>query len=716
MKRTISDGSTRASLAPAGSTHRGNVEESPHGGAGFREKSLVLDAAVDEYLRLRREGASVNADEFCERYPDYRNSLRRLIDVEEELSRVDAEQRNPWPEVGGMFLGYGVLELLGSGSTARVFLAAEFKLGGRPVAIKVSRHGGYEAETLGKLRHPNIVEVYSVNHDDETGLTAVCMPYQGSATLSDVLDAAYRTRQLPEKASIILDVARRMALTQALPQDESTRAVGHRILERGTFVDGVVHVGVQLAAALQYAHSRGVLHRDLKPSNVLLTPQGRPMLLDFNLSFDEALNVVRPGGTLPYSAPEQLREAIADRAGGQSTVDVRADVFSLGAILYQLLTGQLPFGAPPADVGPLHAIQMQLDAHHIPPPPVSSLNKQVDAQLAAVVQRCLEVEPARRFASMSELEAALKRHFQIRRRVRRWVQLYPARACTALASVVVLLAAIGVYAATLPPYPERMHQAGLVALKQGNDRQAIRYLDKAIDAKPDNGYGLFLRGLAHYRLDDYQRAVADFQLALKQGYESEAVAEYCGYSQFKLQQPMAAFYSYSRASRIDPSASHLYLNRAYLLFEANPSMVPTPDLAKAISLDPNSFEGYLLRACFAFRVARNERRRFDESVADIQKACELSKSLPLLEFQAAEILAAASAYRPELELEARTHLARAVDLGWSRTSIQESTAFVAWKNKPWFQELLDACKSHTKNPLPTLPDLIMTQPKPVQLN
>src|SRR5207247_10908638 len=113
-------------------------------------------------------------------------------------------------------------------------------------------------------------------------------------------------------------------------------------LEGFTYVEAVVWLGCCLADGLAHAHERGILHRDLKPANVLLTDEGQPMLLDFNLAEDVKLRgsaaAALIGGTLPYMAPEHL-EAFR---GGKRAVDGRSDVYALGIILYELLAGHFP--------------------------------------------------------------------------------------------------------------------------------------------------------------------------------------------------------------------------------------------------------------------------------------------------------------------------------------------------------------------------------------
>src|SRR5204863_676547 len=114
-------------------------------------------------------------------------------------------------------------------------------------------------------------------------------------------------------------------------------------LEGLSYVEAVLWLGARLADGLTHAHERGVVHRDLKPANVLLTDDGQPMLLDFNLSDDQRLRGSAPaaqvGGTLPYMPPEQLE---AFQHGKAAPADPRGDLFSLGVILYELLTGRFP--------------------------------------------------------------------------------------------------------------------------------------------------------------------------------------------------------------------------------------------------------------------------------------------------------------------------------------------------------------------------------------
>ncbi len=169
------------------------------------------------------------------------------------------------------------------------------------------------------------------------------MPYLGSATLCDLLHGIRTSSGLPLSAKAILEASQDRVAADYL---ESHQQSPDAILRKGTYVDGVLHLGLQLAEALAFIHSLGICHCDLKPSNVLLTPDGQPMLLDFNLSFREQPVDQRLGGTLPYMSPEFLRAMDSKRKGFPNQIDARSDLFSLGVMLCELLLGDgdHPFG------------------------------------------------------------------------------------------------------------------------------------------------------------------------------------------------------------------------------------------------------------------------------------------------------------------------------------------------------------------------------------
>ncbi|HEU0069141.1 MAG TPA: serine/threonine-protein kinase, partial [Nitrospiraceae bacterium] len=383
------------------------------------EKEHVLNRALDEYCQLQEQGSKVSPSQFCDRYPSYRHSLRRLIDVQDVLEGVEIDEFD-WPPVGAEFMGFHLLGELGAGAIARVYLAIQPELGGRFVALKVSHGRGDEANTLGKLSHPYVVPVYSVAYDPQSQLNVVCMPYQGSATLADVLDLAFVSKRPPRLADVILEAGRRREeFVPTKSSDKKQRAV-HPVLMRGSYVDGVALLGQQIAEALAYTHAQKILHRDLKPSNVLLRPDGVPMLLDFNLSIDLSTEQTRVGGTLPYMPPEQIRDVHVQPFHKDRLDDPRSDLFSLGVILYELLTGRLPFGDPPSQIPPREAAEAYLAKQQQPPTPLRQLNPAVDRHLATLVHRCLELDVQLRPASAQELVDSLRQHFSMLRSAKRW--------------------------------------------------------------------------------------------------------------------------------------------------------------------------------------------------------------------------------------------------------------------------------------------------------
>lgn len=261
---------------------------------------------------------------------------------------------------------YRILEVIGTGVMSTVYSAWDLVLQ-RQVAVKVlsptfemevedRERFRREARIAAGLVHPNIVPVYSFDRID--GVTFLTMPYVDGESL-----------------------ARRLAREGTLSPTETS----------------IILIG--LADALHWVHRRHVVHRDLKPSNVLLEGgTGRPMLIDFGVatlatSDHSRSEMPKRFGTPTYMSPEQALGAVDS--------DGRSDLYALGVIGFQMLTGRLPFvGASPRELAAQH---VALD-----PPPLRRLVPSTPADLARIVERCLAKEPARRWKDAERLADALR--------------------------------------------------------------------------------------------------------------------------------------------------------------------------------------------------------------------------------------------------------------------------------------------------------------------
>jgi hypothetical protein len=329
--------------------------------------AAVSALAAAEYRLRRGAEPGLTLTEYLHRFPHHRGHLAR---AEHTLSLADGEagpgaapaEAAEWPTIPG----YRILGELGRGGMGVVYQAWQESLD-RPVALKVVLAGEYagpeerrrfraEAEAAARLHHPNIVQIYEAG--EHLRRPFLCMEQVDGTSLAERGGAD----ALPPRAAA-----------------------------------GLVEA---LARAVQHAHERGIVHRDLKPANVLLAANGTPKITDFGLAkrLDRGEGQTQSGailGTPGYMAPEQA-------AGRSKAIGPAADVYALGAILYELLTGRPPFRGD----NPLETLHRVLSEEPCPP---RRHRPGIPADLEAICLQCLRKDPARRYGSAGELADDLGR-------------------------------------------------------------------------------------------------------------------------------------------------------------------------------------------------------------------------------------------------------------------------------------------------------------------
>ncbi len=457
--------------------------------------------AYHDFRRHHDKGDIIALDSWCVSFPGRVDHARLFRDV--HLSNPHLADRlarglTTLPQVGDNFLGFQLIGELGRGAFSRVYLAQQGELADRPVALKVSPVFFSESQTLAQLQHTNIVPIYSIHRGE--ALQAVCMPYFGSTTLKDVYHDLARQEALPVSGKGLLnalsnrksearhlgnscspkvETAERSAdFSEKLPEGATTFSQPRppteilTMLEGLTYVDAVLWMAARLTDGLAHAHERGILHRDLKPANLLLTDEGQPMLLDFNLSEDLKVHsgaAAAVGGTLPYMSPEQL-DAFR---GGARPVDARSDLYSIGIVLYELLTAQRLFETP--DGSPdLMSLDLLIKDRLGATPNVQRWNKTVTPAVESIIHHCLESDPQRRYQNARELHEDLERQLahrplryapepSLRERTSKWARRHPTLCSStsigllALTLILLLGAAVWFVAEDLRNASARLH-------------------------------------------------------------------------------------------------------------------------------------------------------------------------------------------------------------------------------------------------------------------
>jgi serine/threonine-protein kinase len=347
--------------------------------------------------------------------PEVRNRWRQVCRLRADLDALFPPPDQPEPDaLEGSALpkipGYEVEAILGHGGMGIVYKARDLRLG-RVVALKMLLAGPTagmaererflrEAEAMAELRHPNIVQVHGAG--DHDGRLYFTMEYVGGGSLGQHLAG---TPQPAREGAALL---------------------------------------ATLAAAVQVAHQGGIVHRDLKPANILLTADGTPKIADFGLArhFDNGSALTQSGtpvGTPSYMAPEQA-------SGKSHSVSPATDIYALGAILYEMLTGRPPFRAETAVETHLQVISQE-------PVPPSRLNSKTPRDLETICLTCLQKAAERRYATAAALAEDLRRFERgdtitarpagLLERTSKWVRRHPTWSALMAASLLLAVLLVG---------------------------------------------------------------------------------------------------------------------------------------------------------------------------------------------------------------------------------------------------------------------------------
>ncbi len=399
-----------------------------------RERSSILIEMLRVWMEHRwRAGHPVSVLDCLGEFPNESFSDEELESLRFEEQRLgqtvektSGTKSKGWsiealPNVGEMWDEFELLGILGVGAFAKVYLARQQGLAGRLVALKLTFRQTHESHWLATLQHSAIVPIYSTHCFDD--VYGICMPFLGNTTLADLLHDTPRSATLDKSnwwskskrksvdggGALLSTILQRQGQIKTIVKtveacdqvvlhsnvglsQAPVHSLASQNLSQCDHVDSICWIGLQLADALSYAHRNGLIHSDIKPANVLVAFDGQPRLLDFNVSYNiTGDGIVRTdvplGGTIPYMSPEHRRAL--NRPG---VVDARSDVYSLGVVLFEMLTGRLP--QPSADAANPR-----------------QWNASISPAMSAIIRKCLEADPCARYQSADALRDDLTSQF-----------------------------------------------------------------------------------------------------------------------------------------------------------------------------------------------------------------------------------------------------------------------------------------------------------------
>jgi eukaryotic-like serine/threonine-protein kinase len=466
-------------------------------------------ALLEELVRVDMEFRADRGLPFSTR--DYLQEFGELKELRDAVARIESEERRlnasktrrppsgtaSFPMPGTRFLDFELIDILGKGAFGCVYLARQPDLARRFVALKVTRGNSVEAQQLARLQHTNIVPVFSVHQSGD--LHAICMPFLGVATFADlVADPASHQNDVSIQ-QLVTTIAEKKRLTLPslgsaggtfpvepiaarpdTPRLNSGVAVRFRSLQGRNRDEAFALLWHATVTGLAYAHERGIVHGDVKPANILINDDGEPLLLDFNLASSRTAADVKPnvvGGTVPYMSESHI-EAVLDG----SSADESSDLFSLGVVFYQLISGELPF---PVYSGELEeTADRMIGDRRRGAQPIRRLVPRLHQDLATIVDKCIASDPNCRYRDAASLVEDLDRVLNCRPlvhapnrsfslRFRNWRRRHPrltsASSIAALAAIVV--AGLGV-----------LFVANQNRLKRIEDLEAVRVWREELDA------------------------------------------------------------------------------------------------------------------------------------------------------------------------------------------------------------------------------------------
>lgn len=386
----------------------------------------VMGKILDELADRIRQGQSIDLREFEQAHPQRADQIRQLLPTIQALLKLErpldaAPDQGPFPEVLGDFR---LVRELGRGGMGVVYEAEQLSMN-RKVALKILPFAPLlderrlmrfknEVRAAANLDHPHIVSIYSVGEGRGVhyyamqlirgqSLAVVINHLRNSTTpigthsISDAVSEAtlpHNTGILDDSdsSSLSLTVA---GLSSNMNRGDSSPTV---VMRRSDFYRDVARLGLQAALALQHAHVRGIVHRDIKPGNLLVNDQGELWITDFGVArIEEDAGLTMTGdllGTMRYMAPEQA-------AGDKEIIDQRADIYSLGITLYELVALQ------PAFEESDHR-KLLNQVIHTDPKSLSSLDSRIPTDLATIIHKAIEKHPTDRYDSSEALASDLQ--------------------------------------------------------------------------------------------------------------------------------------------------------------------------------------------------------------------------------------------------------------------------------------------------------------------